>query len=91
MSGPGADNGEERASALPTSSVASAGQFLNGRRIVSKDLAGSPAERWLGPERVKQARGRARGAGSKGERDEWGRSRGSVDKSNAMIAFMNKN
>ena len=40
----------------------------------------------LGPERAKQARGRARGAGGKEERDEWCRSRGSVDKFEAMIA-----
>ena len=38
----------------------------------------------LGPERGKQASGRARGAGGKEERDEWCRSRGSVDKSRSM-------
>jgi len=47
MSGPGADNGDDLARALPTSSTASAGQSLNGSRMESKCLAGSPGKKWL--------------------------------------------
>jgi len=47
LSGPGADVGEEVASALPTSSVVRAGQSLNGNRMESTELAGSPGKKWL--------------------------------------------
>jgi len=46
MSGPGADEGEERARSLPTSSAARAGQSLNGSSMVSNDLASSPGKKW---------------------------------------------
>jgi len=46
MSGPGADDGDDRARALLTSSAASAGQSLNGSRMESKGLAGSPGKKW---------------------------------------------
>jgi len=47
MSGPGADDGDDLAKALPTSSTARAGQSLNGSRMESKWLAGSPGKKWL--------------------------------------------
>ena len=47
MSGPGADEGEDLARALLISSAASARQSLNGSRMESKGLAGSPGKKWL--------------------------------------------
>jgi len=47
MSGPGANDGEDRARALPTSSAARAGQSLNGSRMESTGLSGSPGKKWL--------------------------------------------
>jgi len=47
MSGPGADESEDLARALRTSSAASAGQSLNGSRMESKGLAGSRGKKWL--------------------------------------------
>ena len=47
LSGPEADDGEERASAQPTSSVVKAGQSLNGRRMESVVLTGLPGKKWL--------------------------------------------
>jgi len=47
MSGPGAEDGEERARALPISSAASAGQSLNRSRTELKDPTGSPGKKWL--------------------------------------------
>jgi len=46
LSGPGADEGEDWARALTTSSAASARQSLNGSRMVWKDLVGSPGKKW---------------------------------------------
>ena len=46
MSGPGADDGEEGARALPISSTTRGRQSLNGSRIVSGKLAGSPGKKW---------------------------------------------
>jgi len=47
MSGPGAEDGEERARALPISSAATAGLSLNGSRTELMDLTGSPGKKWL--------------------------------------------
>ena len=47
MSGPGADDGEERASALLISSVDSGGQSLNGSKTVSTNRGDSPEKKWL--------------------------------------------
>ena len=47
MSGPGADDGEDWARALPTSSAARAGQSVNGSRMESTGLSGSPGKKWL--------------------------------------------
>jgi len=46
MSGPGADDGDERAKALPTSSADNGRHSLNGRRTVSTNSAGSPGKKW---------------------------------------------
>jgi len=46
MSGPGADEGEDRANALLISSTARAGQSLNGSRMDATGLRGSPEEKW---------------------------------------------
>jgi len=45
MSGPGADDGDDRARALTIASAASAGQSLNGSRMESKGLVGSPGKK----------------------------------------------
>ena len=45
-SGPGADDGEERARALLISSGASGRHSLNGSRMVSVTPAGSPGKKW---------------------------------------------
>jgi len=47
MSGPGAEDGDELARALPISSASSAGQSLNGSRTELRDLTGSPGKKWL--------------------------------------------
>jgi len=44
-SGPGADDGEDLARALEISSAVSSGQLPQGRRMVSKTLAGPPAKK----------------------------------------------
>jgi len=44
MSGPRADDAEDWANALLILSAASSGQSLNGSRMVSKKLAGSPGK-----------------------------------------------
>ena len=46
MSGPGAEEGDEWARALPISSAASAGQSLNGSRTELKDPIGLPGKKW---------------------------------------------
>jgi len=45
MSGPGAENREERARALVISSASSEWQSAKGSRIVSLSLAGSPGKK----------------------------------------------
>jgi len=45
MSGPGADDGDERARALRISSAARAGQSFNGSRMESTGLGGSPGKK----------------------------------------------
>jgi len=45
-SGPGADDGEERARALLTSSGPSGRHSLNGSGMVSENLVGSPGKKW---------------------------------------------
>ena len=47
LSGLGADDGEERASALRNSSGTRAGQSRNGNSMESTVLAGSPGKKWL--------------------------------------------
>ena len=46
MSGPGAEDGDERARALLISSAASAGQSVNGSRMELGVLTGSPGKKW---------------------------------------------
>ena len=46
MSGPGADDGDDRARALLISSVSRAWQSTNGRRMVSLGRGGSPGKKW---------------------------------------------
>jgi len=46
MSGPGADDGDERARALLISSVSRAWQSAKGRRMVSLGPGGSPGKKW---------------------------------------------
>ena len=46
VSGPGADDGEERARALLISSGASGRHSLNGSRMVSVNPVGSPGKKW---------------------------------------------
>ena len=60
---------------------------VGGGRLAKQPRSTNTEDRdlGLGPERAKQARGRARGAGKDVKVDEWCRSRGSVDKFRAMI------
>jgi len=66
MSGPGADDGEERARALPTSSADRGGHSLNARRMVSTKSAGSPGKDWS--RRARFSSGEVEVPGSSGKR-----------------------
>jgi len=46
MSGPGADDGDDRARALLISSASKPWQSANGRRMVSLGPEGSPGKKW---------------------------------------------
>jgi len=46
MSGPGADDGDDRARARPTSSAPKSWQSANGKRMVSLGPGGSPGKKW---------------------------------------------
>jgi len=66
MSGPGADEGEDSPNSALTSSAARAGHSLNGSRIDTTGLGGSPGKKW--PRRALLSSSVIEAPGSSGKR-----------------------